>query len=540
MRRKSFFVMAVVMALLFLSGLAFASGKEAPPPEVKEAPKEEMAEADFSGVTITIAALNSGTTGAISGPLYLYREEWEKMTGGKVNVAEIPFAQLGTKTKLDFITGAGRYDSVICCGNFYGDYIAGNFIIPLDQYYNDKSGKFPEWNIDDATPIQAALYKWGGKLYGVLFDCDGWVIYANKTPLENPQYKRDFKAKYGYDLALPETMDQFLEVSEFFNGWDWDNDGEVEYGNVLPIRVGGQMAFWFQSWIGSYITLPGPMVDDYHNVTFFNPSTMEPAINTPGGVKACEEFVRLYQSAPKASLGWDLAEAWQFFLEGNAVLCINPGDIGSLAQDPERSKIQGKLLTGPMPGRYEIWNRETNRWQKFDKPVMVGNTIGCSWHGVVSRLSKHPDAAYHFLAYIAQKKNLEHLTYEGWSGVDIGKIYDFPPEVSNGNGIGTLQGYLDAGYNRDDVLSYLEAYWKLYYESDTSQEYLRIPGAVQLLDAVDRHVGAALAGKEKPKAAMDAIAAEWNQIVDTLGRDTLKVYYQQSIGYGKPPTKWYK
>ena len=123
--------------------------------------------------------------------------------------------------------------------------------------------------------------------------------------------------------------------------------------------------------------------------------------------------------------------------------------------------------------------------------------------------------------------------------MDIGKIYDFPPEVSNGNGTGTLQGYLDAGYDKDDALSYLRAYWQLYYESDTSQEYLRIPGAIQMLDSFDKHVSAALSGMETPKAAMDAIYDEWNAIVDTLGRDMLKVYYQDSIGYGKAPPKFY-
>jgi multiple sugar transport system substrate-binding protein len=246
MQRKRFILLAVLMVFLFLSGFAFAGGDKGTQEMEAEAPMVE-GEADFSGVTITIAALNSGTTGGISGPLYHYRDDWEKLTGGKVNVAEIPFAQLGTKTKLDFITGAGRYDGVILCGNFYGDYIAGNFIIPLDEYYNDKSGKFPEWNIDDATPIQAALYKWGGKLYGVLFDCDGWAIYGNRDALENPEHMKNFKAKHGYDLAMPKTMEQFLEISEFFNGWDWDNDGEVEYGNVMPLVVGGQLAFWFQS-----------------------------------------------------------------------------------------------------------------------------------------------------------------------------------------------------------------------------------------------------------------------------------------------------
>jgi multiple sugar transport system substrate-binding protein len=443
---------------------------------------------------------------------------------------------MATKIKTDLITGAGKYDVFVACGTLYGDYIAGNYIIPIDEYYNDTSGKYPKWSIDDMAPAQAVLYKWGDKLYGVNYDADGWIIYGVRTAFEHPENKKKFKAKYGYELEWPPvTTDQYVEMCEFFNGWDWDYDGEVEYGNIMPLRVGGQAPFWFIPWLAAYTTMPGPKVDAFHNTTFFNPETMEPVINTPGAVKALEDYIRLYKASPPGSLGWDLTEGWDLFVKGNAAMSINPGDIGSIAQTPEKSTIKGELLTAPMPGRYEIWDRQTSRWKKFDEIVYVGNTVGCSWHGVISRLSKNPEAAYHFLSYVADKERSQFLTYYGWTGVDFGKIYDFPPEVSNGNGTGSVQGYLDAGWDKDDALMFLGAVWKSYYESDAMLEFLRIPGSSQLFDAMDVQINEALLGKKTAKQALDSTAKSWAEIINTLGKDAEMLFYQQSVNYGKAP-----
>jgi multiple sugar transport system substrate-binding protein len=45
-----------------------------------------------------------------------------------------------------------------------------------------------------------------------------------------------------------------------------------------------------------------------------------------------------------------------------------------------------------------------------------------------------------------------------------------------------------------------------------------IPGAAQYEDSLDLHVNKVLAGQEKPKQALDAVAQEWDSITDKLGR----------------------
>jgi len=101
---------------------------------------------------------SAGQRGAISGPIYFWRNKFEELTGATYDIVEIPFAELREKIFTDLQTGAGRYDVIINCSNYYGDYIANDWILPLDKYFNDP--RMPKWDRDSiATPV-ANLMKW--------------------------------------------------------------------------------------------------------------------------------------------------------------------------------------------------------------------------------------------------------------------------------------------------------------------------------------------------------------------------------------------
>jgi multiple sugar transport system substrate-binding protein len=506
----------LVLLVLVLPGLALAAAQP------------------FAGRTVTLGVFAGGTRGAISGPFYYFRSAWEQLTGARLNIVEIPFDQLPTKIKTDLITRAGRFDGFVPCATIYGDLVTNNWIVPVDPWIRDP--RFPRWNPNDMGPPIRQLYQWGGKQYGANYDADAWVLYGRRDLLNDPKEKAAFRAKYGYELRLPRTIKELLDVSEFFNNRDWNGDGRPDFGIVLPLKVSAQGFFFYLAFAAPYVVVPGPTVDEYHNVFFFNPRTMEPIINSPGHVKALEDYIRLTKNGPRAQLGWDLVESWDPFLKGNAALTYSPGDIGSLSKNPDRSRIKGKLTAGPMPASTEYYDRQSNRWvQKLNR---VGNLLGCSWHGLVSTLSKNKETIYHLFAYMAERPRLFQITTFGWGGVDPGKIYDFPPEVSDGQGTGSVQAYIRQGFDRRDALDWLSAYWQNYYKMDAWQEYLRIPGAPELINSLDLHLSQALVGKETPKQALDAVAKEWNDIVNKLGRDKLRRAYQESIGYGKPAPRY--
>jgi hypothetical protein len=60
--------------------------------------------------------------------------------------------------------------------------------------------------------------------------------------------------------------------------------------------------------------------------------------------------------------------------------------------------------------------------------------------------------------------------------------------------------------------------------------YLRIPGAADYWHELDVRISSVLAGKTKPKEALDDIYQAWEQITDRYGRESQKKLYAESYG----------
>jgi len=510
MRNKGLWIL-VVVGMLLLGGLPWAFAEDQP----------------FKGKTITVLVINSGEKGGISGPLYYWRDEWEKMTGAKLQIAEFPFGELHEKIFTDLITGAGKYDVFMICASEMGELASGGYIVPIDQYYEDP--RFPKWP-KDAPPSIELLYKWGGKWYGVLNDTDGQVLYYRKDILTNKDYQAKFKEKYGYDMPVPpKTMDQFYDEAEFFNGWDWNGDGEPDSGVSLHLKVGAQGMFHFMSLSAPFTVLPGDKVDGVHNTYWFDFETMKPIINEPGHVRALEFLIKLAKTGPAAQTGWDLGEAWDYFLRGKAVFTFSWGDVGALVQDPQRSKIKGKMGASILPGVMEVYDRGQKQFVKMDLPNVVGNTTGCSWHGVISKLSKNPEVAYHLLAFHATEKVSQWAARLGWDGVDIGRQNQFLQP----RGPLTVEEYVkEGGWDPNDIVEYEKAYYDNFY-AKTMFPYLRIPGGPEYLNALDIHLSEAMTGRVSAQEALDRTAKDFDDITERLGRDEQLKLYREAMGYQK-------
>jgi multiple sugar transport system substrate-binding protein len=480
----------------------------------------------FEGTTITVLTLDSGPKGGISGPITAFRPVWEELSGGKLDIALVPITDLYAKMMLDLRQGTGLYDSIIVGAFFYGDLIAGNYIVPIDDYM--ASGDFPQWTYDSMPPSLKNLHTWKGVGYGVLNDADGQVLYYRRDALTNPEHQAAFKAEYGYDLPVPpKTWQQLLDISRYFAGKNWDaNDPEPDHGTVLHLKVGEQGHYHFQSLSAPFAITPGDKVDQFHNVYWFDPTNMKPLINSPGHVAALEFLQELHKTGPAAQVGWSLGEAWDYFLRGKSVFVFSWGDVGSLCQDTSRSKIQGNCAAAILPSSDKYWNHETQAWVETDSPQKVGNTTGGSWHGVISAFSQNPEATYSFLSLMAIKPVSIWNANNGWTGVDPGFYYQFlEPQ-----GEAKLEDYVKAGWNADDVKDYLQAYYEN-FTAPTMLTYLRIEGAPEYWDIMDKNLSAAMAGQKTAQQALDDTAKTWEEITERLGRDKILKQYQDAIGY---------
>lgn len=483
---------------------------------------------DYRGITIRIAVMQSGRKGAISGPLYDAAELWNKETGGKVEIVEIPFEDMYEKIMTDLIAGTGYYDGAIIASWWLGDLVAGDYVVPIDEYY--EKGTHPVWKKEWVPPALAILHEWKGKWYGPPNDSDGQILYYRYDLFTDPEVRKKFKEKYGYDIPVPpRTWDQVLDLAEFFTGWDWNNDGEPDYGFVMHLKVHGQAFFHFMS-------LSAPFVINPYNpkLYWFDPIDMKPLIKSPGHRKALELLLKLHSYGPPAEVSWDLGEAWDFFLRGKAAMTFTWGDLGSLAQDESRSKVKGKLGCTIIPGTYESYDIVHERWVKFDKPNIVGNTTGASWYGVIFKHSKHPEAVYDYYALMARRDFSLWNISNGWTGVDPGlKIHFLRPL-----GEAKMRDFLKYGWDPGDVDEYLAAYYENFF-SELLFPYLRIPGTPEYWDSLDIHLSEVVSGQKTINEALDAIYKDWEKITKRLGRKEQLKLYRESINWTEEDDKEY-
>ncbi|MCB1968860.1 MAG: extracellular solute-binding protein [Geminicoccaceae bacterium] len=496
-------------------------------------PREELGtqinpdEKPYEGVEISVTVNSGGPKGGISGPLHAFRGPWEELTGGKVNIVELPFAEHYTKMMLDLRNGTGQYDAFMVGAFWYGDIAPAGYAYEIDDLM--ASGEYPQWTYDSMPPSLWGLHHWDGKGYGVLNDADGQVLYYRKSALENPEHQAAFKGQYGYDLpSPPKTWQQLKDIAEYFNGKNWDDhDADPDSGVVLHLKVGEQGHYHFQSLSSAFAITPGDKVDQYHNVYWFDPTDMKPMINSPGHVKALEFLQELHKSGPSAEVGWSLGEAWDYFLRGKSVFVFSWGDVGSLCQDTSRSVIKGDCASAMLPSSSEYYDHEKGEFVQVDNPVPVGNTTGGSWHGVISNYSANPEATYSFLSMMAMKEVSLWNAQHGWTGVDPGYTYQF---LENQGGSASVEDYVKAGWNADDVQSYTQAYHDT-FNADTMLTYLRIPGTFEYWDILDKNLSAAMSGDKSAQQALDDTATAWEAVTERIGRDNQLRDYQAAIGY---------
>ncbi len=483
-------------------------------------------EKPFEGTEITVLTLDSGPKGGISGPIHSIRPIWEELSGGKLNIALTPITDLYAKMMLDLRQGTGLYDAIIVGAFFYGDLIAGNYIVPIDEQM--ASDEYPRWTYDSMPDSLRNLHTWKDVGYGVLNDADGQVLYYRRDVLNDPKWRSEFKAATGHDMVVPpKTWQQLLEISQFFAGKNWDDkDPDPDHGTVLHLKVGEQGHYHFQSLSAPFAITPGAKVDRHHNVYWFDPVDMTPLINSPGHVKALEFLLELHKTGPAAQVAWSLGEAWDYFLRGKSVFVFSWGDVGSLCQDESRSKIKGVCASAIMPSSETYWDHANKKWVETDSPQLVGNTTGGSWHGVISAFSENPEAAYSFLSLMAIKPVSKWNANNGWTGVDPGYFYQFlPPQ-----GDAKLEDYIQAGWNEADVVDYVKAYHDN-FTAQTMLTYLRIRGAPEYWDIMDKNLSAAMSGEKTAQQALDDTAKAWQGITDRLGRAEQLKAYQEAIGY---------
>ena len=481
---------------------------------------------------ITVAVPAGGEQGAISGPLYHWREQWEKEAGAKLNIVEIPEERIHERVMADASSSGGEFDGVVIPAWMYGDLIARDYPLAITEFR--EKPKFPKWREESVVPPIAKLLTWNNVWYGCPNDGAAYLFYYRKDILGDEQFQDDFEAKTGNRMYVPpRTWEEVADIAEFSRGLDWNGNGvDDEQGIALHLKPGDRAYRQFLSIAAPYVVNVGRRVTRHENVYAFDPETMAPIIDSPGHIRGFEMLRRLAATGKEAPLDQGRAEAQERFLSGAALFCVSGGELGRLAQDPKASKVQGKLGCDVLPGTMELWNLRKGEWSTLARPNVVHNTLGPAWHGIIRKNSKRADLVYHLFAFQASRPVSMFNVTRNSSGIDPSRTFQF----LHPRGDARPKEYVSQGFDEKDMIEYTQAFWENYENTGATLDSLRIPGADRFHAALDEGLAQALAHPSIPaEQAMKDIAEKWRAIVAELegeiGADRLKVLYRQSIGY---------
>lgn len=267
----------------------------------------------FPGYTLRVKLIG----GAQYEPLYAEIGKWEEMTGARVEIlSRKNHFELDREIKQDIAAGTLNW----CVGSNHT-----SFAPQYGDIYVDLKDLVPAEVLADFVPRVLEHSTVGGRLVQLPRHSDVSNLYFIRSLYEDEDNKARFRAKYGYDLAPPETWAQVSDQAKFFaNPPDFFGTQFVGKDEALTGRFYEML-----------VAEGGALFDDEWNVTF----------NSEAGVRALQWFVDLYQSgavpAGVPNYLWD--DTGLGFASGTVALNLDWGGWAAFFNDPANSKVAGNV-----------------------------------------------------------------------------------------------------------------------------------------------------------------------------------------------------
>ena len=455
---------------------------------------------DYSGRKLTII---THAVPVIGEPTALHAEQFEELTGAEVEVVHVPFGDLFQRIMIPFQTGQQAYDVLFYGSLWLGDY--HRYLAPVPEKYQNSSA------MQGVTPTYRDVATWGEEMIQFPVDGDRHYLKYRSDIFDDPEMQARYLEDTGEELRVPQTWSEYNEVAQYFTGWDWDGDGEVNYGTAEVTKRDDLMFSAFISRAAPFAKHP-----DVPGGFFFDLETMEPLINTPGWVRGLELFVEAQEAFPPGGTSFGLGDEI-FSFGGGQVLMSYSWDDAFIQAMQEDSRIRNEVGAAILPGASEVWNRETGQWEQLSEPNRVAY-ITWGWTSAVAGNSPNKDMAFDYLAFFSNQANTKHDLQIGRFGVNPYRTEHFDADF----------WIEEMGWDEDTATTYVQTLEAI--DSSNNRVFdLRVPGVGQFMTSLAAGVAEALAGQATPQEALDGVAEEWSRIVDRIGEDRVREAYSTVV-----------
>lgn len=381
--------------------------------------------------------------------------EFTKATGIDVNLEVVNYAEMHTKLVPQLVASKGSYSAIVVDFYWVGEFTKAGWLQPLDDRI--AADKF------DASVYVPKMMDLVGKVDGVTYMLPFYnyamgLLYR-KDLLADEKNKEAFKAKYGMELGVPKTWDEYLKQVEFF----------TKDGNYGVVNQGLR---------------PDPIAMEWSNYLFANggeyhTADWKPTLNTEAGVKAVEQYtanVNTYGPLGSASFSFD--EAFNVMAQGKAYSYITYNFFRAGIDDPAKSSVVGKVEIMAVPGSTP------------DK----GASLNGAWGWAIPKSSPNPDTAWTFLKWVESHEIAKKRALQGGSPTRT-DIFDDPD--------------VNAKY------PYAQALKNMLLTSHNFPVFTYTP---QLVEVLGRELSLAVAGEKKPADALSTVEAEMSELARKDGK----------------------
>lgn len=266
--------------------------------------------------------------------------QFEEKTGIQMIVEKYPADTVVLKSVMDFSSGAQTYDVVSLNYSNLVQFAEKNYIQPIDRYLENSALTPDSGDLSDIMPdIWRASSFWQGQCYG--FPSNPRVLYLwyRKDLLEHSAEQAAFKARYGYELSVPDTPQAYADMVQFFTRKKGDRlAGEVLnrdfYGIVTMSRQSPAISMDFQNWMLSF---GGSLFKDQDSGS----SRLD--VQSAPNQKALAHYSNLVRQAAPGSLEYSWEDVTTAMQQNVAFSAVNFSDQAANLLDANQSDVVGKI-----------------------------------------------------------------------------------------------------------------------------------------------------------------------------------------------------
>jgi sorbitol/mannitol transport system substrate-binding protein len=403
---------------------------------------------DDGATTITVATVANPQMQDIEQLISNFEEENPDIT---VNFSVLPENELRDKVTQDIATQAGQYD-VVTIGTYEVPIWAGNkWITNLDDYASEG-----DYDPDDIIPPVREALSVEDSLYAVPF-------YGESSFL---MYRKDLFDAAG--LTMPEKP-TWQEVAEFAKTLN-DPANNVAGICLRGLPGWGEVLAPLNTVI---LTFGGWWYDEEWNAHLTDPETAE-------AVQFYVDLVSNYGEPGAPSAGF--SECLTATGQGNAAMWVDATVAAGLLEDPNTSKVAGKMAYVAAP----VVETDSSGWL-------------WAWSLAMPETSQKKDAAWAFMNWATSKEYMQLVGEElGWSRVPPGSrlsTYEIPEyqEAAAAYAQQTLDALEAVNPEQPGV----------HPQPWVGVQYISIPEFQDLGTKVSQEISAAIAGQQTVQEALE-------------------------------------